>query len=114
MKKTFLITLLFLFAILVVKAQEDTTYWKKNGKIGLNFSQSYLSNWAAGGQSAFNTKGMFNYTANYAKDNNKWDNILDMTYGLSIIGQDKPMKTDDKIASTVSVCSCALNCPPSE
>lgn len=79
-------------------AQEsaDTSYWKRNGKAGLNFSQSHLSNWAAGGQSALNTLGLLNYVANYSRDNIMWDNALDMNLGYSIIGESKAIKTDDK------------------
>ena len=50
-------------------AQEnaETKLWTNKGTVGLNFSQSSFTNWAAGGQNALNWIGTLNYQANYAK-----------------------------------------------
>jgi hypothetical protein len=98
MKKQLFFSLIFLSNAILAFSQvtADSSNWKRGGKVGLNFSQSHLSNWAAGGQSALNTLGLLSYTANYAKDDYKWDNILDMNLGYSIIGEAKAIKTDDK------------------
>lgn len=77
--------------------EEPPNPWKRSGKLSLNFSQSHFSNWAAGGQSALNTLGLFNYVAQYSKDKIKWDNSVDINLGYSILGEAKAMKTDDKI-----------------
>lgn len=99
MKTKHLLPFLLLICSVLLQAQENTevSAWKRSGKAGLNFSQSYLSNWAAGGQSAMNTLGVFGYTANFNKDKIKWDNGLDLNLGYSIIGDAKAIKTDDKI-----------------
>jgi hypothetical protein len=81
--------------------EEKTSNWTKKGNIGLNFAQSSYTNWAAGGQNALNWLGTFNYAINYAKDNFKWDNTLNMALGYSIYDfHKKPIKTDDKIEFT--------------
>jgi hypothetical protein len=99
MNKHLLLALAIFFAGLQLLAQETETVsnWKNEGKIGLNFSQSHLSNWAAGGQSALNSLGIFGYKANYSKDKHQWDNTIDLALGYSIIGDAKSIKTDDRI-----------------
>ena len=97
MKKQFFTLLLLGFISLNALAQSDTSYWKTSAKTSLNFSQSHLSNWSAGGQSALNLLGLVNVTANYKKENHIWDNGLDMTLGYSHLGDEKIMKTDDRI-----------------
>lgn len=97
MKKTIL-TILFIVGILNAMAQGDTiSYWKKSGKAGLNVSQSQLTNWAAGGQSAVNALGLFSYNLNYKKDKTMWDNSLDLALGYSRLGAESLIKTDDRI-----------------
>lgn len=97
MKKILLSCALALILSGVSFGQSDTSYWKKNGKISFNFSQSHLSNWSAGGQSAINGLGLFGYNANYKKANKIWDNSLGLTLGYSLLGDAQAMKTDDKI-----------------
>lgn len=79
-------------------SQEDTTKnWTINGKASLNFSQSYFSNWSAGGESSLATIGLYTMEANYKKAKQNWSNWIDMSLGYNIIGGNDPMKTDDKI-----------------
>lgn len=83
-----------------LKAQSaDTTKgWKKGAVIGINLSQTSLTNWAAGGQSSKAVNGIFSLFANYKKEKNAWDNSLDMGYGvLKQDGTSYSKKTDDKI-----------------
>ena len=90
--------LLALICLNLSYAQEDAPKkWARSGDIGLNFSQSHLSNWAAGGDNALNWQGIFNYNANYAHENNKWDNNISLALGYSHLGDAKAIKTDDKI-----------------
>lgn len=90
--------LLALICLNLSYAQEDAPKkWTRSGDIGLNFSQSHLSNWAAGGDNALNWQGIFNYNANYAHENNKWDNNISLALGYSHLGDAKAIKTDDKI-----------------
>lgn len=74
----------------------DTT-WKKGGTLGLNFSQVYLSNWAAGGQNSLSSNGLVSLFANRVKGKSSWDNTLDLAYGMLWQGDAAGVKTDDKI-----------------
>ena len=72
--------------------------WKVGGAFGLNFSQVYLENWAAGGQSSVSGTSLINLFANYKKGKSSWDNTLDLAYGLLRQGdQGVVFKTDDRI-----------------
>ncbi len=97
--KHFTLLLLALLSLnfLVAQEEESPKKWNRSGDIGLNFSQSHLSNWAAGGDNALNWQGIFNYTANYAFEKNKWDNNISLALGYSHLGDAKAIKTDDKI-----------------
>ncbi len=83
---------------LKTQSADTTKGWKKGAVIGLNLSQTSLTNWAAGGQSSKAVTGLFSVFANYKKGKNAWDNSLDIGYG--ILKQDGAIynkKTDDKI-----------------
>ena len=96
MKK--ILTIVLILAGLTVMSQTDTVkYWKIDNKASLNFTQSYFSNWSAGGENTLSTTGKFTNNSNYAKGKHKWDNWLDLALGYSLIGDAKAMKTDDKI-----------------
>jgi len=77
-------------------AQADTS-WKRGGLIGINFTQVSLSNWSAGGQNSISGIAMFKYFANYNNGVNTWDNSIDLGYGLTQNGDDKAIKSEDKI-----------------
>ena len=74
--------------------------WKLGTVVGINFSQTELVNWSAGGQSSVAFNGIFSSFANYKKDKNSWENTLDIGYGVLRQGKEKGdlwMKTDDKL-----------------
>lgn len=57
--------------------------WKKKLVFNLNVNQaSFSSNWKAGGVNSIGINGLFNYTANYSKNRDSWDNQIDMAYGF--------------------------------
>jgi hypothetical protein len=109
--KLYLITLVFVIICSVIKGQvtdaekkirtlsTDTIMgWKKGGVLGLNFAQTSLTNWAAGGQNSLSINGFFSAIANYKQGKSSWDNSLDIGYGLLKQGIDDYFtKTDDKI-----------------
>ena len=65
------------------KVETDTVAsWKKGGFSGLNFSQTSLTNWAAGGQNSLALNGLFNFFAVYKDTLNVWENTLDLGYGF--------------------------------
>lgn len=85
-----------------LQAADTVRYWKKGGVIGLNFSQSSFTNWAAGGVNSVSLTALTNLFANYKKGKNSWDNTLVMAYGLIQSGHDAPRKNEDKIDLTTS------------
>lgn len=79
-------------------AQSDTIQgWKTGGVLALNLAQTSLKNWAAGGQNSVAVNGMFSVFANLIKGKSRWDNSLDLGYGLLKQGSEDFRKTDDKI-----------------
>ena len=101
MKKQLLLALALLIGASAMAQEEKKEGWTNSGNIGLNFAQSSYTNWAAGGQNALNWLGTFNYNLNYAKNNFKWDNSLNVALGYSYFNfKQKPVKTDDKIEFT--------------
>lgn len=66
-----------------VFAQTDSTSnWKKGGGATLNFNQTSLTNWAAGGESNLSSTILTNFYANYKMGTTTLDNTLNMNYGL--------------------------------
>ncbi len=79
-------------------APSDTTYWKKGGTSSLTFSQVSLSNWAAGGQNSSSINAFFNVFADKKLRRHKWNNALQLGYGLQKQGEGRAQKSDDRIA----------------
>ncbi|MDI1355129.1 MAG: DUF3078 domain-containing protein [bacterium] len=72
--------------------------WKKGGLITFNISQASFSDWAGGGQNSINFSGTFNAFANYIHNKSRWDNMLNVGYGMLRQGtQNGFIKTDDKL-----------------
>lgn len=78
-------------------AADTIRYWKKGGLIGLNFSQSSFTNWAAGGENSLSVTSLVSLFANYKKDKDSWDNTLDLAYGMLQTGAAPLRKNEDKI-----------------
>jgi hypothetical protein len=98
--------ILFAFMFIIVtgqllKAQDTVPAWKIGGLAALNFNQLSLTNWAAGGQSSVAGTALLNFTANYKKGKNAWDNVLNLGYGKNFLNMgDKEwdrIKSEDKI-----------------
>ena len=81
---------------------KDTTLgWKKGGVANLGFSQTSLTNWAAGGESSVAVNGLLSLYATKTMANAVWENNLDFGYGLLQQGQGATWrKTDDRIDLT--------------
>ena len=98
LKQPFIIVLLIsLGQSYAQEVEESSPLWKKGATFTLNFSQTAMDNWAAGGQNSISGVGLFDSYANYAKDNSTWDNTLKLGYGT--LKQDKQdwFKSDDKL-----------------
>lgn len=71
--------------------------WKKNGFFNLNFAQTALTNWAAGGTGSYAILGTFNYSARYKTANLLWENNLLLNYGMVKADGSDIQKNDDRI-----------------
>lgn len=65
-------------------------YWTESVKTNINFTQTSLKNWAAGGFDNVTLGAYVDANANYAKDKLKWTNRLQMDYGF-LYSDDKPI-----------------------
>jgi hypothetical protein len=80
---------------------DSTSGWKTGGILGLNITQTSLTNWAAGGQNSIAGNAFVSLFANYKNPKSSWDNSLDLGYGLQKQGKKSgTIKTDDKIDFT--------------
>ena len=84
----------------IAKDPKDTTVktWKKGGLFNLNFGQTSLSNWAAGGDKLqLNANSFLNLFAFYQKDKHSWDNSFDFALGYVKTTSLGERKSDDRI-----------------
>ncbi len=79
-------------------AAPKPVYWTKSLMTNINFGQTALWNWAAGGYNNYTLAGYIDANANYAKDKMVWNNRLQLDYGF-LYSQDKPIlqKNKDRI-----------------
>ena len=71
--------------------------WKYSGFFNLNFSQTSLNNWAAGGTGSYAILGTSNLSARYKSKNLVWENSLLLNYGMVKADGDALQKNDDRI-----------------
>lgn len=77
---------------------DSTSNWKKKLVFNLNLNQAaFSSNWKAGGINSIGLNSMFNYKANYAKDNISWDNEIGLMFGFVNNSGQGYRKTLDRI-----------------
>jgi hypothetical protein len=91
-----------LVAKTIADAPDSLKVWKHGALFNSNFTNTSLSNWAAGGQNSLTITTLFNAFANYKNGNNQWSNYIELGYGLTKLGKsDMPFrKGDDKIILT--------------
>ena len=71
--------------------------WKLGGNFGVMFNQVAQTNWSAGGENQVGLNLQLDYTANYLKDRQLWDNRLELEYGFNKTKSDGSKKTADNI-----------------
>ena len=71
--------------------------WRYGGFNALNFSQTSLSNWAGGGESAISLNVLTSYYLRYRRGGSAWDTNLDAGYGLLKQGDAPIRKNEDKV-----------------
>ncbi|MCB0834249.1 MAG: DUF3078 domain-containing protein [Bacteroidetes bacterium] len=91
------ITVLLVTAIFSLSAQEADTTWKKGGTIGVNFSQVQLKDWSGGGDNSLALNSLLSLYANYFLEKTRWENSLELGYGIVKQGSAGTRKSDDKI-----------------
>ena len=82
----------------VPETEPKTTYWTNSILNQINFGQTSLWNWAAGGYNNYTLAAAIDANANYKKDKSIWTNRLQLDYGF-LYSADKPIlqKTKDRI-----------------
>lgn len=80
------------------KEEQKPNYWTNSLNAQLNFSQTALTNWAAGGDNTSSLAGYIDGNANYKKAGMYWNNRLQLDYGF-LYASSKPIlqKNNDRI-----------------
>lgn len=73
------------------------SFWTKENTFGLNVSEAAFVNWNAGGNNAISGLSFFKFVRNYKFRYFKWDNNLDLRYGLNAQEGRQLRKTEDVI-----------------
>lgn len=86
-------------AIDPIKEIPDSVNWHFSGIVGLNFTQTQLWNWAAGGNNNFTGIAFANLFLRYKKDQIAWDSNLDTDLGVMYASDTRYpwRKSNDKI-----------------
>lgn len=100
MKRLSILTLAII-AICNLNAQNaDTTKvssWKLKGAVGLNMSQTTLTNWSAGGDNSFAGAGYLNGNLEHKANNWTWLNTLVLEYGVTTTKTKGMQKNTDRL-----------------
>lgn len=82
----------------VPEAEPKAQYWTNSVLNQINFGQTSLWNWAAGGYNNYTLAAAIDANANYKKEKMIWTNRLQLDYGF-MYSADKPIfqKTKDRI-----------------
>ena len=80
------------------QAPAKPEYWAKSVKFDLGFTNTMLTNWAAGGYNQTTLASGLDANANYKKGLTYWNNRLQLDYGF-LYSEDKPIlqKNKDRI-----------------
>lgn len=99
MVKNFFILLSLLFSIYsysnISFDNDSLKHWKSSGFIGINFSQTALSNWQGGGQDNVTLNNILDYQIIYQKNKHSWNNKISANYGIIRSGSDKIFKKNN-------------------
>lgn len=93
----FLVALVLLSATSISAQEKAPSLWTKAGFVGLKFTQSSFTNWAAGGENALALDAQFTYQADYKNEKHLWQNRVELNYGFNQTGDAPLKKTTDKI-----------------
>ncbi|MDF9800301.1 hypothetical protein OKW21_005564 [Catalinimonas alkaloidigena] len=69
--------------------EEEDSFWNKGGGFSATFQQVALNNWAGGGKSSLALGGIMSAFLTFDDTTKRrWENRLEISYGLSRIGED--------------------------
>jgi hypothetical protein len=88
---------------LVQDLPDSLENWKTGATLNSNVTNTGLVNWQGGGQPALTVTGIFSGFANYASGKDKWNNLLEMGYGITRLGKDgeaQLRKSEDRLIFT--------------
>lgn len=73
------------------------SFWTNINKFGINFNEVAFINWNAGGNNSIAALGSARFERNYKFRYTRWDNYMELGYGLNLQEGQKLRKTDDAI-----------------
>lgn len=79
------------------------SFWTKENTLGINLSEVAFVNWNAGGDNAISGLGFLKFVRNYKFRYFKWDNNIELRYGLNAQDGRKIRKTEDQIRLSSNV-----------
>ncbi|RRQ49848.1 DUF3078 domain-containing protein [Maribacter algicola] len=79
------------------------SFWNKENTLGINLSEAAFINWNAGGDNAVSGLGFLKIIRDYKFRYFKWDNIVELRYGLNAQEGRKIRKTEDVIRLSSNV-----------
>lgn len=85
------------FVMFAEEPAKEIKPWEYKGVTGLNFSQTALSNWAAGGENSVAGNAYLNASLIHRSGNWLWENNLALEYGLTNTKSLGTQKSSDKI-----------------
>jgi hypothetical protein len=88
---------------LVDDKPDSLSKWKTGATLNANLTNTGLVNWQGGGQAALTITGIFSGYANYSAGKDKWNNLLEMGYGITRLGADgeaQLRKSEDRLVIT--------------
>lgn len=98
MQHFFLICIALLLVNPMVAQEADTTKnWEAGAVTNLTFSQTSLTNWAAGGENSYSLTALADAFLTYKTEQQSWENTFTIGYGFQKTGERNSRKTDDKL-----------------
>lgn len=79
------------------------SFWTKENMLGINLSEVAFVNWNAGGDNAISGLGFLKFVRDYKFRYFKWDNNIELRYGLNAQEGRKIRKTEDVIRLSSNV-----------
>lgn len=96
MNKFLFIFLFFPLSLFATEKSWQKRPWDFGGMAALNISQFTQNYWSAGGQNSTTAIGLLNVYGNYNKRNIRWENSLDLEYGIQNYWSGEIGKSNDK------------------